>query len=74
MKEEVDIDLGLAEHVENGLALVLEPQQLLDVEGQLLHLDPHESNRDLEHSLLLQRQENHLHVLEMIVRETLNFL
>ena len=74
VKEEVNINLGLPEHVEDRLALVLKPQQLLDVEGELLHLHPHEPDRDLEHSLLLQREEDHLHVLEMIIRETLDFL
>ena len=74
VEEEVNIDLGLAKHVEDGLALVLEPQKLLNVEGELLHLYPHKPNRYLEHALLFQGQENHLHVLEMIVRETLDLL
>ena len=39
VEEEVNIYLGLAKHIEDGLALVLEPQKLLDVEGELLHLD-----------------------------------
>ena len=42
MKEKVDVDLGLAKHVEDGLTLVLEPQQLLDVDHDLLHLNTHE--------------------------------
>ena len=38
MKEKIYIDFGFAEHVQHGLTLVLQPQQLLDVDHDLLHL------------------------------------
>ena len=74
MKEKIYIDFGFAEHVQHCLTLVLQPQQLLDVDHDLLHLHPHEPGGDLEHAALLQGQEDELNILELIVWETFNLL
>ena len=70
--EQVNVDFGLLEDVEDGNALELHAQQVLNVQLHLLDRHAHELGRDVEHARLGRRADVEVGRLEVGLRQTFN--